>query len=203
MSSSSSSSQSSIPWFDDFIGVAYRYYDLRMNVVPLFTDRTESVSLWHDVIHWWLDPSIKIRFVETGNDYWFIMGGDSQRPDTDLNFFKVLPKSENYSRFKKGHGGEAYLRLGIYADKSLADVKKDALCTCKHEAADHDEGDGDVCLYNNCDCKSFSSFQVTLLKRKKTITDIKFLTEAEIKDDPLVWNCFNSNKYNNSKSEKT
>lgn len=200
---SSSSSQSSIPWFDDFIGVAYRYYDLRMNVVPLFTDRTESVSLWHDVIHWWLDPSIKIRFVETGNDYWFIMGGDSQRPDTDLNFFKVLPKSENYSRFKKGHGGEAYLRLGIYADKSLADVKKDALCTCKHEAADHDEGDGDVCLYNNCDCKSFSSFQVTLLKRKKTITDIKFLTEAEIKDDPLVWNCFNSNKYNNSKSEKT
>ena len=36
------SSQSRIPWFDDFVGVAYRYYDLRMNVVPLITDRIRS-----------------------------------------------------------------------------------------------------------------------------------------------------------------
>ena len=40
------SSESSIPWFDDFVGVAYRYYDLRMNVVPLFTDRKQSTSLF-------------------------------------------------------------------------------------------------------------------------------------------------------------
>ena len=50
------SSQSPIPWFDDFVGVAYRYYDLRMNVVPLITDRKQSASLWHDSIHWWVDP---------------------------------------------------------------------------------------------------------------------------------------------------
>ena len=41
------------------------------------------------------------------------------------------------------------------------------------------------CLYNTCNCKKFSSFQVTLLKRKKTITDIKFLEEKDVKDDPL------------------
>ena len=58
------------------------------------------------------------------NDYWFIMGSDSQKPDTNLAFFKILPKSEHYERFKKGHGGEAYLRLGVYAKKSLSDVKK-------------------------------------------------------------------------------
>ena len=57
-------SQSSVPWYDDFVGVAYRYYDLRMNVVPLFTDRKEAASLWHDTIHPWVDPSIKIRFLE-------------------------------------------------------------------------------------------------------------------------------------------
>ena len=194
------SSQSSIPWFDDFVGVAYRYYDLRMNVVPLLTNRKESAALWHDSIHWWLDPSIKIRFVEIDDKYWFIMGSDSQKPDTNLSFFKVLQKSANYERFKKGHGGEAYLRLGIYADKSLDDVKKNALCDCGHEAEDHDEGDGDVCLYNSCNCKKFSSFQVTLLKRKKTITDIKFLEEQDAKNDPLVWNCLNIHKY--SKSEQ-
>ena len=114
------SSQSTIPWFDDFMGVAYRYYDLRMNVVPLLTDRKQSASLWHDTIHWWVDSSIKIRFVETGDKYWFIMGSDSQKPDTNLSFFKVLQKSENYERFKKGHGGEAYLRLGVYTKNYLA-----------------------------------------------------------------------------------
>ncbi len=193
------SSQSSIPWFDDFMGVAYRFYDLRMNVIPLITDRKQSASLWHDTIHWWVDPSIKIRFVETGDKYWFIMGSDSQKPDSNLAFFKVLQKSESYERFKKGHGGEAYLRLGVYAKKLLGDVKKKERCNCGHEARDHDEGDNDTCLYEICDCKKFSSFQVNLLKRKKTITDIAFLEEKDIKDDPLTWNCLNVNKY--SKSE--
>lgn len=188
-------SRSSIPWFDDFVGVAYRYYDLRMNVVPLFTDRKESTAIWHDTIHWWVDPSIKIRFVEIGDDYWFIMGSDSQKPDANMSFFKVLPKSENYERFKKGHEGEAYLRLGVYSKKSLDDVKKNALCDCGHESQDHDEGDGDICLYNKCNCKKFSSFQVNLLKRKKVITNIEFLEEKDAKDDPLTWNCLNVNKY--------
>ena len=189
------SSQSSIPWFDDFMGVAYRFYDLRMNVIPLITDRKQSASLWHDTIHWWVDPSIKIRFVETGDKYWFIMGSDSQKPDSNLAFFKVLQKSESYERFKKGHGGEAYLRLGVYAKKLLGDVKKKELCNCGHEARDHDERDNDECLYNSCDCKKFSSFQVNLLKRKKTITDIAFLEEKDVKNDPLTWNCLNVNKY--------
>ena len=192
------STHSSIPWFDDFMGVAYRYYDLRMNVVPLLTDRKQSASLWHDTIHWWVDPSIKIRFVEIGDKYWFILGSDSQKPDTNLSFFKVLHKSENYERFKKGHEGEAYLRLGVYAKKTLGDVKKSALCNCSHEARDHDEGDNDVCLYNSCDCKKFASFQVNLLKRKKTITDILYLEEKDVKDDPLAWNCLNKNKYSKS-----
>lgn len=189
------SSESSIPWFDSFIGIAYRYFDLRMNVVPLFSDQKESLGLWQDIIHWWVDSSIKIRFVETGDDYWFIMGSDSQKPDTNKSFYKILKKSEHYERFKKGHDGEAYLRFGVYTKKTLADSKKNEPCDCSHEAVDHDEGDGDVCLYNTCDCKKFSTFQVNLSKRKKTITDIKFLDEADVKDDVLAWNCLNTNKY--------
>lgn len=193
------SQHSSTSWFDGFIGVAYRYYDLRMNIVPLFTDRKEATDLWHDVIHFWVDPSIKIRFLETDDKYWFIVGSDSQRPDTNTSFFKELPKSAHYQRFKEGHGGEAYFRLGVYTKQSLGDAKKDAVCDCSHEARDHDEGDGDVCLFNSCDCKKFSSFKLNLLKRKKTVTDIKFLQEGDLKDDPLVWNCINVNKISKSK----
>ena len=92
------SSQSSIPWFDDFVGVAYRYYDLRMNVVPLFTDRKDAASLWHDTIHSWVDPSIKIRFLELDDNYWFIMGSDSQKPDNWLFIVKENNNSDCKSK---------------------------------------------------------------------------------------------------------
>jgi len=37
--------------------------------------------------------------------------------------------------------------------------------------------------------------RINLLKKKKTVTDIKFLTEVEIKEDVLAWNCLSVNKY--------
>jgi len=188
--------ESSIPWFQDFLGVAYRYYDLRMNVVPLFTERKHATHIWNETIHWWNVHSIKLRFVESGDKYWFVMGADSQRPQSNKSFFKILSKSEHYERFKKGHGGEAYLRLGVYTEKSKNEVKDDAVCNCSHIKEDHEEEEGhDACLFEDCSCRKFESFQVNLLKKKKTITDIKFLPEREVKEDPLTWNCLYVNKY--------
>ncbi len=193
------SKEASIPRFSDFLGVAYRYYDLRMNVIPLFSERKQAVNLWHDTIHWWNDQSIKIRFVETDDKYWFVMGSDSSKPQTNQSFFKILDKSANYERFKKGHAGEAYLRLGTYRKKLKNDVKDDAVCNCGHIKEDHElDRDQDTCLVEECHCKKFETFQVNLLKKKKTITDIKFLQEDEVKDDPLTWNCLYLNKYRNT-----
>ncbi|MGI0083359.1 MAG: hypothetical protein ACREAF_00285 [Nitrosopumilaceae archaeon] len=154
------SEEATIPWFDDFIGVGYRYYDLRMNVFPLFQEKKQANKVWEDVIKWWPDPSIKIRFVEVDDDYWFVMGGGSPFPESNKAFFKFLKKSEHYERFKVGHDGEAYLRFGIYKQKG-------------------------------------KFFYVELLKKKKIVTDIKFLQENEIKDDALAWNCLYNNKYKN------
>jgi len=189
-------SESPIPWFDDFIGVAYRYYEIRMNVVPLFSDLKKAQIFWRETVHWWNDHSIKIRFVETGDTYWFIMGAESRRTEDNRFLFKVLPKSSHYDRFKKGQEGTAYLRLGTYSKKSKKDVKDDAKCNCGHIKEDHEEGKGnDSCLFEDCDCRKFETFQINMLKKKKTVTDIKFLTETEIKDDVLAWNCFSVNKY--------
>ena len=189
-------SDSPIPWFDDFVGVAYRYYDLRMNLVPLFHDFKKAQIFWRGTIKWWNDHSIKIRFVETGATYWFIMGAESRRTTDNRFLFKVLPRSSHYDRFKKGQEGTAYLRLGTYLKKFKKDVKDDAKCNCGHIKEDHEEGkDDDSCLFEDCDCKKFETYQVNLLKKKKTVTDIKFLTEAEVKDDVLAWNCFSVNKY--------
>jgi len=189
-------SDSSIPWFDDFVGVAYRYYDLRMNLVPLFNNFKKAQEFWRETIKWWNDHSIKVRFVETGDTYWFIMGAESRKTEDNRFLFKVLPKSSHYDRFKKGQEGTAYLRLGTHSKKFKKDVKDDAKCNCGHIKEDHEEGKGnDSCLFEDCDCRKFETFQINMLKKKKTVTDIKFLTEAEIKDDVLAWNCFSVNKY--------
>jgi len=189
-------SDSTYQWFDDFVGVAYRYYDLRMNLVPLFNNFKVARLFWLETIKWWNDHSIKIRFVETGDTYWFIMGAESRKVQNNRFLFKVLPKSPHYDRFKKGQEGTAYLRLGTYLKKFKKDVRDDAKCNCGHIKEDHEEGEGnDSCLFEDCDCKKFETFQINMLKKKKTVTDIKFLTEAEIKDDALAWNCFSVNKY--------
>ena len=189
-------SDSTITWFDDFDGVAYRYYDQRMNVVPLFHDFKEAQKFWRETIKWWNDHSIKIRFVETGDTYWFIMGAETRRTKDNRFLFQVIPKSSHYDRFKKGNEGTAYLRLGTYSKKFKKDVKDDEKCNCGHIKEDHEEGkEDDSCLFEDCDCKKFETFQINMLKKKKTVTDIKFLSEAEIKDDVLAWNCFSVNKY--------
>lgn len=196
------SEQLTPPWFDDFLGVAYRYFDLRMNVVPLFPTRKKAVNMWHEIVRWWIDPTIKIRFVEEEEQYWFIMGAESQNPSSNVSLFKQLLKSVHYERFKKGHEGEVYLRLGTYSKQYREDVKDDILCDCGHAADEHEEEARDEsgnkvtsCLYEDCTCSQFETFQVNLLKKKKTITDIKFLQEYQVKDDPLAWNCLQRNKY--------
>lgn len=131
-----------------------------MNVFPIFTDKKKANQIWERVIKWWVDPSIKIRFVEIDDDYWFVMGGNSPFPESNKSFFKVLKKSEHYERFKKGHDGEAYLRMGIYREKN-------------------------------------ESSPVSLFKKKKLVTDIKFLQESQVKGDELAWNCL---YYNRSKT---
>ena len=188
------SENQSISWYnDDILGVAYRYFDIRMNIVLMFSESKPARDLWYETMHWWNDHTIKIRFVESGDDYWFVMGADSRRPETNKYFYKVIPKSPNYERFKKGHQGSAYMRFGIYT-RNVKKVKNDAICDCGHRKDDHDE-DTNACLYEVCDCTKFDTFQLNVLKKKKVVTNIKFLSEDDVKDDALAWNCLNRHKY--------
>ena len=154
----------SIKWDDNFLGVAYRYFDVRMNIALMFPERKEASNLWLETVNWWNDHTIKVRFVEIGDDYWFIVGADSRKPATNKSFYKILPKSQHYERFKKGHEGSAILRFAVYSKKFFDDVKKDVPCDCEHRKDDHnDENNDNYCLYEECDCKKYESFQVNLL----------------------------------------
>ncbi len=168
-----------------------------MNLALMFPERKEASTLWLETVHWWNDHTIKVRFVEIGDNYWIIIGADSRKPSTNKSFYKILPKSENYERFKKGHNGSAILRFAVYTKKFINDVKNDVPCDCGHRKDDHnDEENNYYCLYEECNCKKFESFQINLMKKKKVVTNIKFMSEDEVKDDSLAWNCFNRHKYN-------
>ncbi len=184
-------------WFNDFLGIAYRYFDLRMNIVLLFSDKNITSSIWNETVSWWIDNLIKIRFLEIKNKYWFIMSGCSRYEKANKSFYKILLKSKHYERFKYGCNCEAYLRFGTYCIKYKNDVKYDDICDCGHTMNVHNINDKKInSCTKNCNCKKFITFQITLLKKKKVINNIKFLKNNEIKKDSVVWNCF----YINSKT---
>lgn len=103
-----------IVWFKNFVGVGYRYHDVYMNVFPLFEDKMFAFRLWKNTVDSWPDDKIKLRFVERGNDYWFLLYGGSDHINDNTGFVKMVPVSENYERFKAGYEKKAILRFGIY-----------------------------------------------------------------------------------------
>jgi hypothetical protein len=111
-----------IVWFRDFIGVGYRYYDVYMNVIPLFREKMFAYKLWKKTIEWWPDDEIKLRFVEQSDGYWLIIYGGSAYKGDNTGFVKNVPVvSENYRRFKVGYEKKAILRFGIYKEKLKQD----------------------------------------------------------------------------------
>ena len=112
-------------WIKDFLGVGYRYHDVYMNVFPLFQDKMAAFKLWKKTIEWWPDDKIKLRFIEDGNSYWFILYGGSDYKQDNTGFVKRVPASENYMRFKLGYEKKAILRFGVYKENATGDKKYD------------------------------------------------------------------------------
>lgn len=111
-------------WYKDFDGVGYRYHDVYMNVFPLFTDKMSAFRLWKKTVDWWPDDEIKMRFVEDGDNYWFILYGGSKYKGDNTGFAKRIQKSENYERFKAGYEKKAILRFGILKEPKKKDGSK-------------------------------------------------------------------------------
>ena len=82
-----------ITWLNNFIGVGYRYYDIYMNVFPMFEDKMYAFKLWKKTIEWWPDDQIKLRFIEGDGNYWFILYGGSDYKDDNTGFVKNVPIS--------------------------------------------------------------------------------------------------------------
>lgn len=148
-------------WFNNFVGVGYRYHDVYMNVLPLFEDKRYAFKLWKKTIEWWPDDEIKLRFVEYNDKYWFILYGGSKYKGDNTGFVKHLHISENYKRFKHGYEKQVLLRFAIYKENKNKEMRD-------------------------------NKFGLELLKKSKTIFDIKFLNYSDLPFDSIESKCIQS-----------
>lgn len=115
-------------WFSEFLGVGYRYHDIYMNVLLLFSNRISAARLWNKTIDGWADDQIKLQFVEENDQYWIILfhEGSSLLLKDPMGFIKKVPISKNYERFKTRFEDKIILRFAIYANKSKSNEVENA-----------------------------------------------------------------------------
>jgi len=153
--------ENDVNWFGDFIGVGFRYHDIYMNVFPLFENKMAAYKLWKRTIEWWPDDAIKLRFIERNDNYWFILYGGSEYKNDNTGFVKQVPISENYHRFKRGYEDKAILRFGIYHEKNS-------------------QGQDD---------NSTKRYSLELLKKSKSVYDIKFIEFSNLDTFSTEFQC--------------
>jgi hypothetical protein len=106
-----------IRWFDDFLGVGYHFYSVRPNILLIFDQKTKILKIWKEVIKYWPDDEIKVRFVETDDSFEFVLYCESRILLTTWVFLKALKRSEHYQRFKDDYDGAAILGLALHKPK--------------------------------------------------------------------------------------
>ena len=170
-------------WISNFAGIGFRYTDIVMNILLLYTDRKIALKTWNENIHWWPDDQIILRFVEEKEDYWFILyqRGKNLLSKENIGFFKKNPLTQNYLRFKKNLEEKTILRFALYKslEKKIADKK--------------------LFRKNNVDDSSNkATYELNIFKRMKTIYDVKFLNLNELEENSLEHSLINNTDSQNA-----
>jgi len=154
-------------WITDFLGVGYRYTDIYMNILILFSDRKAAIKIWNENIHWWPDNQIILRFIEDNEYYWFILylQGKDLFSKENVGFLKKNNLTQNYLRFKKNYDEKAILRFALYKTTEKKTTANDA----KSEMG-------------NNDTNKDTNYEINIFKRMKTIYDVKFLRKDVLDD---------------------
>ena len=108
---------SKIEWFEDFLGLGYHVYDIRPTIYLIFDGRRKLANTWNQIIKYWPDDEIKMRFFEGDVNYEFILYGQSRILKTTKVFLKSLKISDHYQQFMDEYNGSASLQLAIYFPK--------------------------------------------------------------------------------------
>lgn len=170
-------------WISDFLGVGYRYTDIIMNILILYSDRKRAIKVWNENINWWPDDQIVLRFVEDKDDYWFILyqRGKNLLSKENVGFYKKNPLTQNYLRFKKNYDQKTILRFALYKSVEKKNTDKD----------DKKENNGD-------ESNNKPAFEINIFKRMKTVYDVKFLKMNELEENSVEHSLIKSTNWQNA-----
>jgi hypothetical protein len=162
-------------WISDFLGVGYRYTDIYMNILILFSERKTAIKIWNENIHWWSDDQIVLRFIEDEDYYWFILylQGKDLFSKQNIGFLKKNQLTQNYLRFKKNFDEKALLRFALYKPLEKKITKKE-------ENRVNNEN-------NESKPDSNANYELNIFKRMKSIYDVKFLKINELEVDSIEY----------------
>ena len=165
-------------WISHFAGIGYRYTDIVMNILILYTDRKIAIKIWNENINWWPDDQIILRFIEDKEDYWFILyqRGKNLLSKENVGFFKKNPITQNYLRFKKNFDQKTILRFALYKSVEKKDTDRN----------DKDENKDD-------ESSNKPTFEINIFKRMKTVYDVKFLKLDDVEENSVELNLINNN----------
>jgi hypothetical protein len=159
-------------WISDFVGVGYRYTDIIMNILILYSDRKLAIKTWNENIHWWPDDQITLRFIEDGGYYWFILyqNGKNHLSKDNIGFFKKNQLTQNYSRFKQSFDQKTLLRFALYKP-------------VENKSDENDNTKNNENAYK----KNTPPFELDIFKRMKTIYDVKFQNKSDLESNSLEY----------------
>ena len=162
-------------WISDFLGIGYRYTDIYMNILILYSDKKNAIRTWNENIHWWPDDQIILRFIEQDNYYWFILyqQGKNLYSKENIGFFKKNQLTQNYLRFKNNYEEKAIFRFAHYKNLEKAGSKKD-------NDSKYQKGE-------ETDSSKSNNYELNIFKRMKTIYDVKFLKINDLDDKSLEY----------------
>lgn len=109
---------SKMNWFEDFLGLGYHVFDVRPTVYLIFDDKRKLVNAWSQLIKYWPDDEIKMRFFEGDVNYEFVLYCKSRILQTTNVFLKSLKISDHYTQFMDEYIGSASLQLANYSPKN-------------------------------------------------------------------------------------
>jgi len=103
-------------WYEDFLDVGYALGKVVMVYLLFERERKKEIDiLWADYVAPFEDDNCKIRFVEDGGSYFFLMYNKSRRAeDVRFGFYKGgLDVKGTYSGFKNGLHHEVLFTYGF------------------------------------------------------------------------------------------
>jgi hypothetical protein len=121
-------------WYTDYLEVGYAYEKKGWQVFPVFSSPSNAKKIWNNQVEPLEDQTLKMRFIEHGNEYKFICYPfPFQKDKLNFGFYRSINSSGAYNKFRRSFFGKVSFAFATIGDgikpnifnktKQVSDVK--------------------------------------------------------------------------------